>query len=250
MIFRNVFFWLCFVLLASTPIAKAGTITVGSGSLLDLGGATLSNASHSLVNDGTLRLGTSFGTWQDVATNSAADTQGEDGTLELVGDWSNGGAFNPGSSLVRFIDGGTGNSQILGATTFYDLSAVTATGESLVFESGREQGVLNSLEFVGADSNLLRIFSTSPGVEGLISLVPSAAQTVDFVDVSDNHGVLQVIAPGSPAAFNSIQGPNVRGWFSTPLLFPIPTASTLGLILMALLLLAMVYTQKNKGIIR
>jgi hypothetical protein len=225
---------------------QAGSITVGQGSSLDLGSAVFQNPAHELINHGTLDFGESSSLLGNFANTASADAAGAQ--IQIVGDWSNTGLFTAGNSLVQFVDGGSGTSLILGSSNFNALTAITNTGKVLAFEAGQEQGISSRLELIGAAGNLLTIVSTAPGQEALTRLSDAATQQVDFVDVSDNHGVMQVIAPGEPVDYNSIRGPNVRGWFSLPLFFPIPSLNLIGLFAMAfLMLMTMAYRQQRKG---
>lgn len=238
----------CVSLLSFALTANAGTISIGQGSSLDFGGATINAPSTSLTNNGNLNLGSSVSSFLDFTTLSAANTEGGTALVQIVGTWSNDGDFAAGSSAVRFIDGGSGISRILGASTFSTLSAISASGKTVVFESAQQQVVTDQLDLLGANGNLLNIVSTSTGTEAFLSLNPGATQQVQFVNVSDNHGVAQVIAPGTPGEYNSVQGLNVRGWFGTPLSFAIPALSVSGLVLLSLLMLLVVaYTQRSRG---
>lgn len=247
-IFRFRCFAAAAVLAFFSLTAQAGTISIGAGSSLDLGSAAINGATTSLTNNGALSLGTSVTTLLDFTATPGATTDGGSALLQILGSWSNDGAFDAGTSAVHVIDGGSGFSQILGASTFYAFSAVSGSGKTLAFESGQLQTVTDQLDLLDANGNLLNIVSTAPGAEAFISLEPGATQQVQFVNVSDNHGVSQVIAPGTPAGYNSVQGLNVRGWFGTPLEFAIPALSGAGLVVLSLLmLLVMAHTQRSRG---
>jgi hypothetical protein len=230
---------ICFFILIMFSHVKAATISVGSGSSLDFGGATISSSGLTLDNSGQVDFGSSQILLSNLSNQANALMLAANSVLTVTGNWFNGGSFDAMTSSVQFIDGVSPVSQITGQTTFNEMIATTSNGKVLSFAAGIEQAVVNNLELTGIDGNLLMIVSDNPGNQALLSLYRDATQSVDYVDVSDNHGVWQVIAPGTPSSYNSIQGPNVRGWFGTPLQFPVPTIGYIGQILLIVLMLIM-----------
>jgi hypothetical protein len=198
------------------PILAQG-ITIGPSASIDLGGGSMSLGCKDLQIDGALSLGTgSLNQARNIVINGAVN--GQSGTLVLAGNWTNGGSFDAGASTVSMVDGcGTASTTLMGNTTFYDWSAVTATGKQVVFSAGEVQSILNAVVLNGAAGNLLQIRSSVPGNPGFIQLAESGSQNVDHVDVQDNHAPQpgQFMAPGFPEDYNSVDsGGNFR-WFGS-----------------------------------
>jgi hypothetical protein len=235
-----------FVSLIIFNAANSASISVGEGSFVDFGGAQITTESLSIDNSGEVDFGTSQILLTDLSNQANAFVNAANSVLSITGNWFNVGDFDPVSSTVRFIDGPATSVQVTGDTTFNELIAMTAVGKVLSFEAGSTQTIATNLEFTGVDGNLLTIVSTIPGAVANISLNRDASQLIDYVDVTDNYGIWQRIAPGSPADYNSIQGSNVRGWFGTPLQFPVPTLSVFSLILLALSMIILFFFSQRK----
>jgi hypothetical protein len=210
----------------------AGDLTV-SGGTVSLGGGTndLDCGSLTITNTGTYN--------------------GNTGTILLGGNWDNQGTFNPGTSTVTFTDdcGPATTSTITGSTDFYNFIAITANGHILEFESGETQSILNDLVLQGADGQLLVIRSTVDGSQAFLVLNALGTQTIGYVDVKDNNAAIpgQYLAPGSPAAFNSVDSGNNFRWFLSGGgggggATPIPAISGPSLVILLLLLPLMTWT--------
>ncbi len=208
-------------------------LTVGIGSQINFGSSSTLSNSLILVNNGEINFGT--GIHQIASFNNNADAFGGSSTVTLNNDWNNSGNFTAQTSTIGFSDFSP-VSLINGNTSFYNLQALTTAPKSLVFEGGSVQTFLNDLTLTGDVTNLLVITSDTIAKVVKFSLENMATQTIDFVNVSYNHGINQHIAPGSTASFNSVQGPFVRGWFLTSLIQIIPTLNTGSTILLLLLL--------------
>ena len=85
-----------------------------------------------------------------------------------------------------------------------------------MFPAGQTQAVAHALAFTGAAGALVTIRSNSAGAAGNLALAGGATQTIDYVDVADNHATVQPIAPGPAASFHSVKGSNSNGWFQPP----------------------------------
>lgn len=199
-------FCLAVLLVLSGGGARAGDVptgawVVGGGSTVRLG-------------DGVLRLGCN-----DVQILNAGTLAGERGTVQLAGSWLGEGTFVAGTGNVRFTDGCSPGAPevaaLTGNNTFYLLEVITAMGKVINLEAGSVQSVQNRLILSGASGNLLRVRSAVPGQEAFFNL--TGTQSVDFVDVQDNHATGQPLAPGPAAQFNSVDSGNTVGWFVPPL---------------------------------
>ena len=204
-------------------LSFAASINVGSGSHVDFGSTTISSNGLSLHNHGQIEFGNSSLQFSNLSNQSSAVINAANSVLYITENWLNNGIFNAMTSSVQFVDGVTGSSSISGQTTFSELNVTSTLGKNLIFESGRQQTIPQNLILNGINGNILIIFSDSAGDEALLNLEGNATQNINFVDVTDNYGVWQILAPGSPNNYNSIEGNNVRGWFGTTLQIPVPT---------------------------
>jgi hypothetical protein len=60
------------------------------------------------------------------------------------------------------------------------------------------------------------VASSTPGTKALLTLTPGAAQLVDYVNARDNDASGgPTIAPGTPAAYHSVDAGGLINWFST-----------------------------------
>ena len=213
------------------PGAWADELNVGAGASVDLGTASIDLGCADLTVTGTFSSGSvGFAAARDVTIEPTGVLNGNSATLEVAGNWANGGVFTCGASTVSFVDGcGLTTATITGDTTFCGLEMATGIGKVYAFEAGSTQTITDSLTLAGASGNLLTIRSTIDGLEAFTNLLGS--QSIDFVDVKDNHAV------GSPLALpaNSVDSGNTQGWVPS---VPIPVLVPLGvaLLLIALLL--------------
>lgn len=204
------------LLFSPGPVHAKG-IEIGAGHFIDMGGGSLSLGCGDLANDGQLSLGTGEITdLRHLTINGALDAQS--GRIGMTGDWVNNGVFSAGSSQISMDDGcETSSSTVSGETTFHDWSVTTSSAKQLNFTAGQTQNVLGAVVFDGAAGNLLRIRSTVPDEPAFFMLDQSGTQSVEFVDVKDNHAPEpgQFMAPGFPDDYNSIDsGGNFR-WFGS-----------------------------------
>ncbi len=118
------------------------------------------------------------------------------------GNFAQSGTFAAGTGTVQIGDGcATTTSTFTGATSFYGFSTATTIGHSLVFPAGQTQSVAHALALAGAAGALVTIRSSSAGAAGNLALAIGATQTIDYVDVADNHATVQPIGPGPPRPF-------------------------------------------------
>ncbi|HKI85765.1 MAG TPA: hypothetical protein VKA53_03370 [Thermoanaerobaculia bacterium] len=217
--------------MARRPASLAGMLFVLLSSSLFAAGISIGSGSSMSLGSGTVDLGCG-----NLAIASGGTLSGDQGTLRLAGNWSGGSGFSPGTSHVSIVDGCATpeTSMVSGNNTFFNLSAQTNDGKTLVFDAGSVQTIQNSVSLSGSNGNLLTIRSTSPGSAADLDLAPGGTQVVDYVDVADNHATGQPLAPGPPIAYHSIDSGNTTGWFITAT--SIPALGSLGFaILLALL---------------
>ena len=162
------------------PLSITGGLTIAEG-LLDLNNKNLTVDGYILIDiDGTL-----------LATSS---------TITLKGFWINAGSFSPGQSTV--VLAGT-NQAIYGSNTFYNLVKTASTSDTLYFEAGSTQTILNSLTLQGADGNLLSLRSTLSGSFWYID--PQGTRNVLFVDIRDlyNRSFTSIVTLNSQDSGNN-----------------------------------------------
>lgn len=146
----------------NNDLTIAGSLTTASGTLnlnnwnLNVDGYVL------IISSGTLN-----------ATSS---------TITVKGNWANYGNFYPGTSTV--ILSGT-NQNIYGNTTFYNLIKTVTSADTLYFEAGSTQTIINSLTLQGASNNLLSLRSTVDGSFWYID--PEGARNISFMDLKDSY---------------------------------------------------------------
>ena len=199
--------WLAVLGIASS--ASAGTVMVGSGAAVDLGTGSVALGCADLDVAGTLAAGSvGFTGGRDVTILPSGVVDGGTATLELSGDWDNGGTFVPGTSTVRIVDGcSLLSGMIRGKSSFHALEIESASGRQVTFEAGTTQRVTGAFSVVGVDGNRLKIRSSQDGVAAYLDV--TGASSASYVDVQDNDAT-----PGNPIPLDSgsVKGPNTPGW--------------------------------------
>ena len=210
---RSLAVWSVCTLLALATPARAGNVTVGANSTLDLSTGSMALGCADLDVTGTLDGGTvGFTGGRDVTITPSGVINGNAATLELSGNWGNSGSFVPGTSTVRIVDGCSLLSGIVsGNSTFNNFTLSTSTAKQVTFTAGTTQTVNGVFNASGASGFLLMIRSTVNGVKAFLNVQGSS--TANFVDVRDNSAL-----PGNNIAMagNSIKGPNTPGWLLSP----------------------------------
>ena len=126
------------------------------------------------------------------------------GLLQVSGNWSNSGTLTANTSTVEFI--GTGESQVLGNSTFYDLTC-TVPGKTLKFEAGKTQTINNTLTLSGIAGTPLILRSTQDGTQWLIE--PLGTKNITCVDVKDSKNITTAYIMPT----NSFNSGNTSRWF-------------------------------------
>lgn len=191
-------------------------IDIGVGSTFDFGNATIDFGCSDLNVAGTASVATgSLTGLRNLAVPSGGTFNAGASQTTLGGDFADGGTFNAGSGSVRIVDAcGGGTSQLSGNTSFFVFNASTSNGKQLILPANATQSVANSLTLAGTAGNLLQVRSSSAGQRANLALASGAAQTVSYVAARDNAATGVTIAPGTPAAHNSVDGGNLLNWFN------------------------------------
>lgn len=224
------------LLLSCTSVVFASKILIGQGSTVNLGTGSLYSDTLEVENNGLLHWGSGNHQIYSFHNLNTAIAFAQSSYISVLQNWENLNDFFSDSGSVEFIDSFP-ISNIIGNTVFFNLITSSTIDKTLVFEMGSTQGVLNNLALTGISGNLLKIRSSSTSGVANLQLENLASQTVDYVDISYNHGIRQHIAPGSAASFNSIQGPGVRGWFNVSLAYMVPTLNILSLLALFIMVL-------------
>ena len=167
-----------------TALAINGNLTILSG-MLDLNNKDLSVGGYLAIGvNGSLN-----------ATSS---------TIAVAGDWLNDGNFYYGYSTV--ILNGTGQA-IYGSTTFYNLIKTVTAADTLFFEAGSTQTVINNLILRGTSGNLLSLRSTVDGSYWYINAL--GTRNVAFADIKDLNNIsgTSIIAVDSVDSGNNVNVP-------------------------------------------
>jgi hypothetical protein len=209
---RATWAWLVLAFVAAPVVAQ---VTVPAGTVLNLGGATLNVACADVNVGGTLAAGTGqLAGARDVVVAGGGTLDGGSGTVALSGNFNASGTFASGTGAVQIVDGcAATTSTFTGASSFYSFSAATIFGHFLVFPAGQTQSAAHALSLTGVPRALVTIISSTPGSAGFFALANGATQTIDYIDVTDNHATVQQIGLGPASAFNSVKGANSDRWF-------------------------------------
>src|SRR3989344_5624289 len=125
-------------------------------------------------------------------------------TITLSGSLLNAGTFTAGTSTVAL--NGTGQS-LSGSTTFYNLSKVVTTSETLLFAASQTFTITNSTTLKGTEDQLLHLRSAVSGQQWTID--PRGTRNIAYVDVKDSNNGNDIIIDPSASADSG----NNTNWF-------------------------------------
>ena len=171
----------------------------------------VSVTSNFVISGGTVN-GTDTASTTDIDINgnfvqSSGTFNSTPGNMNISGnfDRSGGGTFNGNGGTV-ILDGT--DQQILGSTTFNNLTKTVTVSRTLTFQAGQTQTVSGTLTLQGASGNLLSLRSSaSPSLWRINPTVGSIS--VSFVDVQDGQNLNGTFI--DPA--NSTDSGNNFTWF-------------------------------------
>ena len=216
------------LLLASSG-AEAEGLTIGVGGSVDLGTGILDIGQGDLEVAGTFSAGTEGFDVRHVDIQSGGVLNGDSALLQVCGDWSNSGTFNPGTGTVALVDGCLATAIVSGNTTFGNLDISTTSGRQINFAAFSTQTVTGTLSLLGTVGNLLVLRGSGGGTEPFIDVQGTGGG--DFVDVDDIDA-----SAGSPIILgpNSVKGSNTPGW--ELLSAAVPALGLLGVVILMLLM--------------
>ncbi|MFO0881298.1 MAG: hypothetical protein U0840_28700 [Gemmataceae bacterium] len=183
------------------PTTVLGQTTISGGSFL-AGSTALSLGQRLLVSGGQFTGFAGVISVRDVALTGGTLTAPSQ--LKVSGNWVvSGGTFNAGLGTVQFVGV---NQRLVGNTTFFNLSKVVTTADTLTFEAGSTQTVAGRLTLKGSPGQLLRLRSSVLATPWTIQ--PLGTVDVTLVDVQDaRNTAAQVIR-----ATQSRNSGNNSGW--------------------------------------
>lgn len=112
------------------------------------------------------------------------DVSASNHALSVAGNWNNTGGFNARAGTVT-LNGL--NQTITGSSTFYNLTKRTSITDSLTFDAGGQQTIVNTWTATGTPSSILSLKSTNPGTQWLID--PRGSRVLEYVNVQDSKNV-------------------------------------------------------------
>ena len=170
--------------LSCTDVIVAGTLFVAGGALL--------NVRHLTVQPG-------------------GTIDGGSGTIQVGGNWSNGGTFVAGTSSVRFDDScGLTSATVDGNTVFFNARFVSTAGKNYAFQAGTTQTIAGLLEILGTSAKPIQFRSNAFGQVANVNLVSQGTQSILHVGVTDVWATGQHLAPDQA---NEGGGGNALNWF-------------------------------------
>jgi len=224
-------------ILATSP--AFADLIVPSGSLTSVGPGVIDLACTDVVVSGALQVNSGqLRNVRSVTINSGGVIDGGSGLIEVGGNWTNSGTFVAGTGTVNFRDlCAFGSAVVMGNTTFYRVSFVTATAKNYVFGVGTTQTISALLEIAGTASQPIQFRSSIPGQTAFINLLTGGTQQIQHVGVTDVWATGQWLAP---SLTNEGGGGNARRWFGVPngATASIPALDRSGLFALAALLAA------------
>ncbi len=125
--------------------------------------------------------------------------------LTVGGNWTNNATFNSGNGTVSLSGAGQ---TISGSTTFYNLSKLVSSADTLTFAAGSTQTITNDLSLRGSPGNLLSLRSSIGGTQWNID--PQSGINLSYLDVKDSNNSGSTLLNPS----NSTDSGNNYNWFA------------------------------------
>ncbi len=207
-------FSLASLTLTAGTIAKgAGASTLSSSGLVTVNGASITTGALSITasagltcSSGTLNASSATVAITGALTISGCAMTAPGSTMTVTGNFAHSsGSFTANGGTVSL----TGTSQsVSGTTTFYNLSKVVTSADTLTFGAGATQTITNTTTLTGASGNLLTLASSSPGTQWIID--PQGSRSISYVSVSYSNNIndTQITVAGN----NITDGGNNTGW--------------------------------------
>jgi hypothetical protein len=202
--------------LACLPCARAQEVSIEAGSSWQLGDGAIG------LDCATLRVGGALALEDGQATgvgdlHITGQASASSASLEIGGDWINGGRFLAGSGTVSFSDRcDRAAASLRGTTRFSTLTIDSARGKGYRFEAGSTQSVAQALRLAGAPGALVPIGSTFAGNRAGLALDPAGSQSIAWLAVADMTAPegSAWLAPGAAEDYGSVDAGNNFRWFA------------------------------------
>ena len=219
--------------IGADPVLAQGRITIGSNTLFDSGGGVIQAGCASLVVDGV-----AAGDWSGLdsvalgLTGALATRQ-----LDFGGDWHSAGEHSVPGRVHWRQQCARGEGTLSGSHRFAHLAVTGHSGVTRRLDVDGEQLIEQSLRLQGANERLV-LRSSVPGTAARLTLAPAASWQVDSVDVADiDSSAGQVIAPGDPGTYRSLDGGGNLNWFLGAVAIPVPALGPAALIILIFMVL-------------
>lgn len=216
------------------------SVTIPAGGRVTLNGGAMRLGCTDLTVGGNLQLGNGAASGvRNLAIAAGTAPEGSidanSGSIQLGGNWNNGGNFNAGTSQVQVVDACGASSSFNRTTTFHDLSLSSALGKIITVPPDITLFTLHALTIQGTLADPIQITSGVPTNTGYMHLAAGGTQNIAHVGVSDNYATGQPLAP---LQVNEGGSGNALGWFGVPLdgIRPVPATDSWSLGLLALLM--------------
>jgi hypothetical protein len=203
---------------------SGGNLNVtGSGTELYIPSVHSFTPGGDVITSSMKSLGTFAGGSASIDINGTLSVTGgsftsTSGTLSVSGDFAHSaGTFTHNSGTVT-LDGSA--QSISGSTTFNHFTKSVASAETLTFEAGSTQVFDGTVTLQGADSNLLRLRSSSAGSQWDFTLNASATKALSYLDVQDSDASGSNESQKFLNPSNSIDSLNNIDWFPPPSIMP------------------------------
>jgi hypothetical protein len=193
-------------------VSARADLVVPANAIVILDGSTTDLQCTDVLVAGTLRLGTgSLVNARHVSIQAGGTIEVSSGTITAGGNWSNAGQFVAGTSAVRFRDVcSLTSASISGNSSFATASFVSAIGRTFRFAAGSTQTVGTSLEIAGTAAQPTQFRSSAAGQVANINLLPGGTQPIQHVGVTDVWATGQWLAS---SLTNEGGGGNANRWF-------------------------------------
>ena len=181
-------------------LSTSGTLTLTSGTFSGFSGLSASalTIAGATLNAGAYTTFTVSGTFTQTSGTFTAPT----GTMSVGGGFAHtAGTFTANGGTVSL--NGAGQS-ISGTTTFFKLTKVVATADTLTFAAGSVQTITagtGSLTLQGAAGQLLSLRSSVPGTQWSVNA--TSPRTLGYLNVQDANNTNATIMAAGSTSLNS-----------------------------------------------
>ena len=165
-----------------TPGANTTTFDAGSGTIpITSGDSAFNNVTFNDSGGGAVFTLADQLNASSTLTITGGTLSSGGNNIALDGNWTNNDGYVHATNTVTFT---STNQSINGTTTFYNLTKVVSSADTLNFENGNTQTIVGVLTLNGPPGNLLSLRSAVPGSTWTID--PQGTRSIAFVDIEDS----------------------------------------------------------------